>query len=191
MKKYYVGILLLLFVIVAASNINANSLWDDSESMYTDQIALKPGDVLTVNITENSSANQQASTDLSQTNQGNVGAGTGALDFLKSLSYNQSDSNSASGNTSRSGSLNATMTVQVKELLDNGNLKIAGTKEININGEKQKIKLTGIVRPEDVTAENTIQSQYLANVNIKYSGEGIVGDKQDPGILSKIFNWLF
>ena len=182
-------ILVLLFTLTGITT--ANSLWDDSKSMYADKVAFEKGDILTVNITESSSANQQASTEASQNNQGNVGAGTGILDFIKSLGYNQSNSNSASGNTNRSSNLDATMTVEVVQVLDNGNLKIAGTKEINVNGEKQKIKLEGMVRPEDVTPENTVESTYLANVNIKYSGRGVVGDKQRQGILSKVFDWLF
>ncbi|MGM0502653.1 MAG: flagellar basal body L-ring protein FlgH [Bacillota bacterium] len=191
MKKYYSLIVLVIIIVFISGSASANSLWDDSDSMYKDGGSFKKGDIVTVNITENSSANQEASTDLSQNNQGNVEAGTGVLDFLKSLGYEQSDSNSSSGNTSRSGSLSATMTVRVVKVLENGDLKISGTKEVNINGENQQIKLTGLVRPEDISSENTVDSNYLANVNIHYSGEGIVGDKQDPGILSRIFNWLF
>ncbi|MBM7556998.1 flagellar basal body L-ring protein FlgH [Halanaerobacter jeridensis] len=191
MKKYYVLAIMLLLVMTVTGIATANSLWDDSKSMYADKVAFEKGDILTVNITESSSANQQASTEASQNNQGNVGAGTGILDFIKSLGYNQSNSNSASGTTNRSSNLDATMTVKVIEVLDNDNLKISGTKEINVNGEKQKIKLEGMVRPEDVTPQNTVESTYLANVNIQYSGKGVVGDKQRQGILSKVFDWLF
>ena len=191
MRKYYSLVLVVLIIFIGTGLTKANSLWDSSNSMYADRVAFQKGDVLTVNITENSSANQQASTEASQNNQGNVGAGTGILDFLQGLGYNQNNSNSASGTTSRSGNLNATMTVRVTELLKDGNLKIAGTKEINVNGEKQKIELEGIVRPEDVTANNTVESTYLANVNIKYSGRGVVGDKQRQGIITKVFDWLF
>ena len=191
MKKYYSLVIIVCLLFISTGTAGANSLWDDSESMYADKVAFEKGDILTVNITESSSANQQASTEASQNNQGNVGAGTGVLDFIKSLGYNQSNSDSASGTTSRSGNLSATMTVKVVKLLENGNLKIAGTKEINVNGEKQKIELEGTVRPEDVTPENTVESTYLANVNIKFSGRGVVGNKQRQGVLSKIFDWLF
>ncbi|MGM0369250.1 MAG: flagellar basal body L-ring protein FlgH, partial [Bacillota bacterium] len=138
MPKYCFRIVVIILLLTVCAGIgSANSLWDDSESMYTDNVAFEKGDILTVNITESSSANQEATTDLSQTNQANVGAGTGILNFIKSLGYNQSDSNSASGTTTRSGSLDADMTVKVVEKTTNGNLKIAGTKELDINGEKQ------------------------------------------------------
>ena len=191
MKRYYVLVIILCLLFSGVGITHANSLWDDSKSMYADKVAFEKGDILTVNITENSSANQQASTEASQNNQANMGAGTGLLDFIKSLGYNQSNSNSAAGNTSRSGNLNATMTVKVVKVLENGNLKIAGTKEINVNGEKQKIELEGMVRPRDVNPNNKVDSTYLANVNIEYSGRGVVGDKQRQGILTKIFDWLF
>lgn len=162
-----------------------------SNSLYADHQAYKSGDVLTVIISENATANQQANTDVSQSNQANAGAGTGILDFIKSFGMNQSDSNSAAGTTSRSGNLSSEVTVQITEVLANGNFKISGIKEITINEEKQKVELTGIVRPEDITSQNTVDSTYVADVDIKYEGKGAIGDKQKPGIISSILDWLF
>jgi len=162
-----------------------------SNSMYADQQAYKDGDVLTVIISENATANQQANTDVSQSNQANVGAGTGILDFINPFGVNESDSSTATGSTSRSGNLSAEVTVQVEKVLENGNLQVKGNKEVMINDEKQKIKLNGIVRPEDITGDNTIESNYIANLNIQYEGQGVIAAKQKPGIIGRILNWVF
>ncbi len=159
--------------------------------MYADQQAYKDGDVLTVIISENATANQQANTDVSQSNQANVGAGTGILDFINPFGVNESDSSTATGSTSRSGNLSAEVTVQVEKVLENGNLQVKGNKEVMINDEKQKIKLNGIVRPEDITGDNTIESNYIANLNIQYEGQGVIAAKQKPGIIGRILNWVF
>jgi len=87
--------------------------------------------------------------------------------------------------------LEADITVTIEEVLDNGNFKIAGNKNIKINDETQKIKLTGIIRPSDIKADNTIESQLVAEPEIEYEGKGIVGDKQDRGIISRVFNFIF
>jgi len=187
----------MLFVIFSAllllnNNVQANSLWNDnSESLYTDDKANEVGDLLTIIIQENTTASQQASTDAAQSSQANVGAGTGILNFIKAFGVNQSDTNSATGSTSRSGSLDTKITVQIVEVLPNGNFKISGKKHITINSEKQEVEMTGIVRPDDISADNTIDSTYVADVNIHYEGKGAIGDKQRPGIINRILDWFF
>ena len=190
------SIKMILLVVICSGLIVANqglaaSLYDSTSSPYAEHKARKSGDVLTVIIRESSSANQQASTDTEQSNEVNVGPGAGELDFIKLFQMSQEDSSSASGNTSQSGNLSARLSVQVVDVLDNGNLKIAGVKEITINAETQKIKVEGIVRPDDITIQNTVDSTQIANSKIKYVGDGAIGDKQRPGILSKLLDIFF
>ncbi|MCK8827772.1 flagellar basal body L-ring protein FlgH [Natroniella acetigena] len=169
----------------------ATSLWNGNDELFRDNKANQVGDILTVIITEDATATQQASTDASQNNQADVGAGTGIFDFIRSFGFSQSDSSNATGSTSRSGSLSAEITVQIEEELANGNLKISGTRSVKINDETQDIKLTGIVRPEDISPQNTIESNYIANAEIDYEGKGVIGDRQRQGIISRIVAWLF
>ncbi len=192
MKKF--GLILfivsVLFYIIAPSTL-ANSLWNDDSSMFSDNKAIEEGDILTVLITEDATASQQASTDASQDNQAEIGAGTGILDFINAFGYEQSDSTSADGTTTRSSDLTAEMTVQIIEVLDNGNLKINGTKRLRINDETQEIELIGIIRPDDINPDNTIESSYVANADISYDGQGAIGDRQREGIISRIISWIF
>ncbi|OCL25634.1 flagellar biosynthesis protein FlgH [Orenia metallireducens] len=188
------GILFMLLsaLLLINNNVQATSLWNDnSESIFTDDKANQVGDLLTIIIKESTTASQQASTDASQSSQANVGAGSGILNFIKAFGVNQSDTNSATGSTSRSGSLDTKITVQIVEILPNGNFKISGKKHITINSEKQEVEMTGIVRPNDINADNTIDSTYVANVSINYEGKGAIGDKQRPGIINRILDWFF
>nr|WP_282580112.1 flagellar basal body L-ring protein FlgH [Natroniella sulfidigena] len=180
--------LILTFVVPTAE---ATSLWDGNDALFRDNKANQVGDILTVIINEDATASQEASTDASQDNQADVGGGTGILDFIRGFSFSQSDSSNASGSTTRSGSLSAEITVQIEEELENGNLKISGTRAVTVNDEKQDIKLTGIVRPEDISPQNTVQSNYIANAEIDYEGRGVIGDRQRQGIISRMIAWLF
>lgn len=182
---------MIVIILFSTTTIQAASLWNQSKSMYSDERAYKAGDILTIIVSENATATQQASTDVSQTNQAAVGAGTGILDFINPFAFDESDSSSAAGNTSRSGNLSAKVAVRVVKVLPDGNLKISGMKEIIINDERQKINLSGIIRPEDISAGNTIQSNYIANLDINYEGKGVIANKQKPGIITRILNWFF
>lgn len=89
------------------------------------------------------------------------------------------------GSTSRENMLQASLTCTVVEVLPNGNLRLEGHKTIVVNGETQILVVHGIVRPIDVQGDNTIASQYLAEPVIQMSGDGVVDDKQHPGIVNR------
>ncbi|MGM0446156.1 MAG: flagellar basal body L-ring protein FlgH [Bacillota bacterium] len=191
-------ILILLMIPVMLFTINTvvfaedNSLWsDDSADIYKDRKELNVGDIITVLIKEDANAIQSANTSTSQDSSVDADAGIGFLNFLKAFGFGYSDSGSADGQTTRSGTLEADITTQIVEINDTGNLKIEGNKNININGEKQNIKLTGTIRQKDISLDNTISSKNIAKADIEYQGDGPVGDKQKPGFLERLFNWIF
>ena len=110
---------------------------------------------------------------------------------MRSFGFSYADDDGAQGQTQRAGSISADITTLVVDILDNGNLQIEGSKVIKVNGEEQIIKLTGIVRKEDITKENTIPSWKIANANIELEGEGFITEKQRPNIFQRILNWIF
>ena len=85
------------------------------------------------------------------------------------------------------------MTTQVIGRYPNGNYKIRGGKEVMVNNEVQVIYLTGIIRPVDITAANTVDSNKILNARISYTGNGSVSDKQEPGWLMRTLDnvWPF
>lgn len=175
-----------------ATPVLAISLWDDqAANVYKDKVAREIGDLVTIVIVENSKASQEASTDTSQETSIGAGPGLGIFDFVEAFSLKYDDSNGAEGETTRQGSLSASITAQVIDKQPNGNLVIRGYKSIVVNGENQEIEIVGVIRPEDISSNNTIQSIYVADAEIKYDGEGDVGDKQKPGLVEKLLNWFF
>ena len=79
----------------------------------------------------------------------------------------------------------------IKYTLPNGNLVIEGTRFVQVNKETQKLIITGVIRQDDINADNTIFSESIANADIRYDGKGTVGDRQRKGILSQLLDWLF
>ena len=79
----------------------------------------------------------------------------------------------------------------VKEVLPNGTMRVEGSRMVGINRETQHVVFSGLVRPDDVAADNSVASTQVASVEVRYDGRGIVGDTQRPGILARIFKFLF
>jgi flagellar L-ring protein FlgH len=96
-----------------------------------------------------------------------------------------------SGDTSRNSTLEARISARVLKVLDNGNMLIEGKRHLTVNAEDQFIIISGVVRPEDVTAENTVVSQYISDARIVYTGDGVINDKMRPGWLTRVVDWAW
>jgi flagellar L-ring protein precursor FlgH len=161
-------------------------------SLFADNKARHVGDTLTIIITENASASSQAETKTSNNDSLNYGPGFGPLlHLIKNFGVSGSMSGDGSGSTNRTDNLNAEITVQVTAVQPNGNLLVEGTRQVGINAETQNITLSGVVRSQDVTFDNTVPSTLVADAQIKYNGKGPVGDKQHDGLINRVFKFLF
>lgn len=182
------------------------SLWSDgANSMFADHKAKRVGDIVTVTIAEKSSAkkNAKTSSDRSSSIQAGIPNFFGlennehltdtGIDMSNLLGANFTNSFEGEGETVRSGDLEASLTTQVIGVYPNGNFKIRGGKEVMVNNEVQIIYLTGIIRPVDITAANTIDSNKVLNARISYTGKGAVSDKQNPGWMTRTIDnvWPF
>lgn len=181
------GVLLLLLGGLQAA---ASSLWG-GESLFTDKKARRVGDLVTLIIVEQAEATHSASTGSSKGANLNIGPFTGIIADFPTLGAAASDRFEAGGTTRRGGSLRAQMTAKVVEILPNGNLLIEGRQGISINDERQELIVSGIVREQDIRADNTVLSTYLADAQITFTGTGAIGNKQTPGLLTTLFGWLF
>ncbi len=170
---------------------SAASLWADGSSLFADRKARRVGDLLTLIIVERSAASQEAATRMSQDGEVRIGPGLGILSsVLPLISASGEDSSTAGGATTRGGSLEAKMTTKVVEVLPNDVLRIEGRQTIVINNETQEIIVSGLVRSRDVSPENTVLSTYVADAHITFVGAGALGAKQQPGLLTRLFDWL-
>jgi flagellar L-ring protein precursor FlgH len=168
----------------------AESLYrpEQFQSLVSDRRAYRAGDVLTVQVFENSSATSSANTTTDKSGALNLALKTNQIN--KAAAVQLSDDFTGKGTTQRSGKLLAQFTVVVQSVDANGLLLIKGDQLIDVNNEKQEIKLEGKVRTVDISDTNTVLSTRIADARISYMGEGVLGEKQKPGILTRILTWL-
>ncbi|MDD2366566.1 MAG: flagellar basal body L-ring protein FlgH [Desulfuromonadaceae bacterium] len=189
-----------------APDYSSGSIWQSSSAGLTDDLkARRRGDTLTIVISEVASASKASKTDTSRGSEISAGipnfmglegskvASQYLADLSKLISASNASKFSGSGSTSRDESLKATITARVVDVLPNGNLLIEGRRNIKVNNEDQEIVLEGTVRPRDVAQDNTVNSIYVADAKISYSGRGIISDQQSPGWLMSILDkvWPF
>jgi len=171
----------------------SGSLWrDERGSLFTDLRATKAGDTVTVLVMESSIASQKAATDLKRDSNFKVGPGKGFLfKNIGEMSYGGSSTSKGEGSTSRSSNLITRLTATVTDVLPNGNLVIQGEREIRMNEENQLIRLSGVIRPSDVSPDNTVSSTLIADARIELTGKGPIAQRQREGILTQLIRLLF
>jgi len=175
------------------------SLWIDTTSrpfLYLDLRASHVGDIVTVKVMENAKGTKETETKTAR--KSNLKAETKALFGQPDTGLGkfgvESDFNNkmdGTGSTSRSGSFVADVPSVITAVLPNGNLVVEGVREVRINSEKETISLKGMIRPEDIGAGNTVNSNNIADATIEYTGKGVLNDKNHPGWLSRILDWIW
>jgi flagellar L-ring protein precursor FlgH len=95
------------------------------------------------------------------------------------------------GETTRSSQLAAYITAQVIQVLPNGYLVIHGSRQVRVNNENQIINVQGVIRTEDINSSNIVLSTYIADARIELIGEGVISDKQRPGWLARVLDWVW
>jgi flagellar L-ring protein precursor FlgH len=158
-------------------------------SFYADHKAHLPGEILTVLIVEESSATESAQTNTSKDDGIHLSASSPTR-AQRQWQAALGDQFAGSGQIARSGELLARLSVLVDGVDRNGNLLVHGEQDIKLNGERQKIRLTGMVRPEDIGPDNTVPSWRIENAQIVFLGKGVLGDSQSPGLVVRILRWL-
>mgnify|MGYP004516383665 FL=1 len=155
--------------------------------LFSDKKAMNVNDLVTVVIQESTSQSTQANRSSSKNNTSNLSGGTltagGQLANIANNISNYSNigfqTNSTANYTgtgaqTRNERFNTTISTRVIKILSNGNYFIEGSRELLINGEKQIIQLSGVIRPYDIGQDNTIDSRYIADAKILYKTEGDV-----------------
>jgi flagellar L-ring protein precursor FlgH len=174
------------------ASYNPNSLWrNGSRAFFKDQRAHQVGDILTVkvNITDKAIIDNQTKRSRSNTED------SGVTDFIGSktivtpatailpgriLTADSTSSSDGKGSVNRQEALQTNVAGVVTQLLPNGNLVIEGRQEIRVNFEIRELIVAGIVRPEDIESDNTIDSSKIAQARIAYGGRGQITDVQQP-----------
>ena len=182
-----------VFLIVAV--LFENGVTSSFINLYSDHRAMQIDDILTIMVVESAKAGSESGTNTSKENTMGVesGGGSGAFRLLPRFGLgggNKVDYD-GKGGTSRKGSLVATISARVVKVLGNGNMVIEGSKVVEINEEQEIIKITGVVRPQDVLKNNIVYSSSIADAEITYTGKGVANTGQRPGLLARFLNWIF
>jgi flagellar L-ring protein precursor FlgH len=178
---------------VAPSEVN--SLWrTGNRTFFKDPRASRVGDILTVEINIADQAKVSDTTTRSRANSENAGLSAFPLGLGKAtdlVNGASTSSNKGSGSVDRSESINLSIAAVVTRVLPNGNLVIQGHQEVRVNFELRDLQISGVVRPEDITATNTIPHNQIAEARISYGGRGQITDVQQPRYGQQLFDVLF
>jgi flagellar L-ring protein precursor FlgH len=163
------------------------SLWNDRQSrLFTDPRALRPGDILTVEISINDRARFKNESDRERKTSRDIGFGL-SLDWDGAGTSGEGEGNidsntsaSGVGTTERSERLDLSVAAVVTEVFPNGNLMIQGSQEVRVNFEMRILTIGGIVRPSDIGPNNTIPYERIAEARISYGGRGRLTEVQQP-----------
>jgi flagellar L-ring protein precursor FlgH len=186
MKK--IAVILVLIVAIAF----ADSVWNSGQNIYTNKHTYKIGDIVVVNVYESAVTQNQ----VSESKQKNISWATTigqasklfglSLDTFLPISHKTSYSDKTSG--SNNSKVLMEITAKVVDILPNGNLYIEGEKMVNIDSRGEKMIVKGIIRPQDIDADNTVDSNKISDAVISYKGGTMfVDSKDDEGLLSWIF----
>ena len=171
----------------------ANSLWQQgSRSFFKDQRARQIGDLVTVKVNFKDSADIANETKRSRSNSDAMGvpnlfgleakvpsalSGATAANLVNATSTSASD---GAGSVKRAENLTTNVAAVVTQILPNGNMVIEGKQEVRVNFEVRELVVGGVIRPEDIEADNTVESMKIAEARIAYGGRGQITDVQQP-----------
>ena len=200
----------LLALVVAAPGAQAASLWAAETladgNLYSDQVARKPGDLITVMVKETTtvidsqktSRNRENDIDASiamlpQTTAIPSSVGSTTVGRLPALSASSEKKFEGEGKYTAEGEVRAVITGRVLDVLENGNLVIEGRRIVRVNDDTKTIVVTGVIRTADVRSDNTVLSEKLHNFQVAIEGEGPLSRSQQEGWLGRLFDvvWPF
>ncbi len=177
-----------------------DSLWQPgARSFFHDPRASRVGDLITVNISVADAAKISNTTSRSRANSddANLTNFFGLEKMLPStmdpgslVKMGSDTSNVGSGSVDRSEKINLTLAALVTQVLPKGNMVISGHQQMLINGEMRDLAISGIIRTEDITSDNTIDLAQIAEARLSYGGHGIISDVQQPRLGSQLFDIL-
>lgn len=179
-----------------------NSLWQPgSTKFFRDSRAWKVGDIIRVVVEIKDNASLNNSTQQNRSGKDNLGlsnlfgkekaiqANLPTTANLGSLvSTNSSRNHTGSGNISRKEDVKTEIAATVTKVLPSGNLVVQGHQEVRVNYELREIKVAGIIRPKDITSDNSIKTNQMAEARISYGGRGVVSDMQQPRAGSQVID---
>lgn len=186
----------------------SSSLWRASKRgnhLFQDDRAWQPYDLVTIIISENAEGTKEADTEIETTSEiiaainnffgyeADVTESNSSLDLANLINAASETEFEGEGDTSRKGTLEATISAMVVEVLPGGVLRIEGEKILSVNNEEEIMVISGLVRPRDINSMNEVNSGKIAQLRVDFFGEGVIGNAQKGGWLSNFIRgvWPF
>jgi flagellar L-ring protein precursor FlgH len=181
--------------------LSDGSLWQD-RLLVADLRARRLNDLLTVRVTEATTATVKGDLSTSRVGANSMGA-TGILARIATLGIGggsaaaanptttTSDSYKGAGNTDRSAAFTTTITARVVKVLGNGNLIFEGYRDIQLNNETQRLYVAGMVNPMFLDVNDSVSSGQVAELKMGYGGQGVVDETTKPGYVSRLLNFIW
>ena len=198
-----IGLFALLAAAISATPAGAQSLFREGATagnLYADHRARAVNDIVTIMVVEQSSQSRSASTTTSKdtsrtaalTDFPFLALPTRNLEAQSNMKLDLSGKakHEGKGAIDRSDRLTAQIPARVVKVLENGNLVIEGRRAVLVNDETQTATISGVVRPQDITAANTVLSSQLADAEVQIVGRGVLAEAQRPGIIYRLLDWL-
>jgi flagellar L-ring protein precursor FlgH len=199
-----------LILVIAVLPLHAESLWRSETlsdgTLYSDQVARRKGDLITILVVETTSVSDTQRTEKSRENDISASVnmvplttatpssiGASSVGHLPALDLESNREFEGIGEYRAEGSVRAVITGRVMDVLDNGNLVVEGRRSVQVNEDTKVILITGIARTADVLSDNTVRSEKLHNFQVAIEGEGPLTRSQQEGWLGRIFDviWPF
>jgi len=189
---------------------NLGSIYGQGDNpLFSDRKAMRVNDIVTILIVESASATSTGSKTLAKQSETAMGPGAftyggkdGSMQNLNNnlnqylgmgASWNSASDFSGTGATNRNENFQTNITARIVKILQNGNYFVTGRRELLINGEKQIMQISGVIRPDDIDPSNTIPSTQIADAKILYDTEGDIDRSTNEGWASKFLSavWPF
>ena len=195
MKWSLLIICILANLLFSVSELAAQMPALSGRSLYADVRASQVGDIITLIINENTSSSNENNAETNKQSDVSISnaAGTGSLKFIPGFGLESANQNRFQGSAQVTSEtqLSTRISTRIAKVLENGYFMIEGVRQIETNGEKTALNVTGIVRPADLTNANTILSSQVAELQVFLTGKGVSTDGHRPGIFTRILNWIF
>jgi flagellar L-ring protein FlgH len=160
--------------------------------LASDRTARRKNDLVTVRVIESLSATGSADSTVGKNSSASASLPTPAGKWLSKIFPVSTETDfNGSGGTTRTTELSATMTARVSEVLPNGDLVIEGIREVDINGDRNVVVLTGVVRTADIQPGNVVLSPQVGQLRIQSLSRGLIRDSLEPGWLVRVLNKIF
>ena len=182
-----------LFGLMLPAITLGTSLFDAEryQAIVASKVGHQIGDLLTVIIYESSSASNKANTEADTDTSLGLGLNYSGDARPTTGTVSMNSEFAGGGQVNRSGKVIASIAVAITAIEANGDYRIAGEQSIELNNESQFIRVAGLIRPEDISGENTVLSSRIAQAQIEFEGQGLLSSAEKPGLLTKLFQWLF